>query len=131
MKITLACLFTLALTIPPVGATDGITPGESGPIEGYYMLYSLEPGDTAPVTKDDAKLNLIFSGDLAKKVYESIASKEKKEPEGCVDHPVFSRQIGNLICQRQASSRAEKVDDYECSIGLDLKSGKNKSGWIC
>lgn len=92
-------------------------------LEGSYMLYSLGLGDPQPANAGDSKIAFEIEGAAARKMFDSMAPDVR---DACTaGSGVRIRRKGQVSCQR------ENPDEYRCSFGFDLRTGKSISGSVC
>lgn len=93
------------------------------PLKGDYYVYGGGLGDTVPPTKYDRKVSMMFTGPLAKDLFDQIGPDRKDACGAAPDHR--TRLRGDLTCIW------DKGDGYSCYFGLDVPTGKSTNGTIC
>jgi hypothetical protein len=92
------------------------------PLKGDYYVYGGTISEKLPPTSKDRKVSFMFSGKLAKELFNEIGPDEKK---ACSAEPGYhERRKGDLVCIRDE-------DGYSCYLGLDVTKGKSTLGVIC
>jgi hypothetical protein len=95
------------------------------PLKGDYYVYGGTLSEMTPPTQKDRKVSFMFTGQLAKDLFNQIGPDVKKE-EACSSDPDYrERRRGDLNCIYT------KSDGYSCSFGLNVVSGKGTYGSIC
>jgi hypothetical protein len=97
--------------------------GRPKPLKGDYQVYGGELGDTVPPTKKDTKVAFMFTGPLAKQLFDQIGPDWKDACGVAPDHRTRIR--GDLSCVW------DKRDGYACYFGLNVPTGKSTNGSIC
>ena len=92
------------------------------PVNGSYQMYGGELDDMKPPTGKDRKVSFMFSGPLAREMFDSIGPDLKA---ACSDAPDYrERRRADLSCTRYRG-------EYRCYVGLNIVSGKSTVGSIC
>jgi hypothetical protein len=92
------------------------------PLKGDYYVYGGTISEKLPPTPKDRKVSLMFTGQLAKDLFNQIGPDEKK---ACNAEPGYhERRKGDLVCILDE-------DGYSCYLGLDVTKGKSTLGIIC
>jgi hypothetical protein len=93
------------------------------PLKGDYYVYGGSLGDSVLPTAKDMKVSMMFTGPLAKELFNQIGPDKK---DACGAGPdQRTRLRGDLSCIWQ------KGDGYSCYFGLDAQTGKSTYGTIC
>jgi hypothetical protein len=110
---------------PLIQAADKPQTQSSGQkqLNGDYLIYGGELGDTVPPTKKDRKVAFTFKGPLAKDLFDHIGPDTKDACGAAADRRIRDR--GDLSCVW------DKRDGYTCYFGLDVPTGKSTYGSIC
>lgn len=99
---------------------QGATPK---PLRGDYQVYGGTLSEMRAPTGKDTKVAFMFSGPLAKDLFNQIGPDSK---DACSASPDFrQRDRGDLSCTYT------KDHGYACYFGLDVPSGKSAGGSIC
>lgn len=92
------------------------------PLKGDYYVYGGTISEKLPPTPKDRKVSFMFTGQLAKDLFNQIGPDEKK---ACNEEPGYhERRKGDLVCILDD-------DGYSCYLGLDVTKGKSTLGVIC
>jgi hypothetical protein len=99
--------------------------GKNKPLkDATYLVYSGEPGERGPPTKNDRKLTIAIRGQAAKEIFEGLGGPDAKVT--CTaDEGERMRRKGEVWC-----SYIPK-DGYMCFVGYNLKTGQPDSGADC
>jgi hypothetical protein len=93
-------------------------------LNGDYYVYGGSIGDSTPPTQKDRKLSLMFTGPLAKDLFDHIGPDAKMACSG--DASAYrERNRGDLSCTWT------KDEGYSCYVGLDVRTGKSMHGSTC
>ena len=93
------------------------------PYSGRYLVYSGSPSERQPPTSSDKQASVVLTGKAAKDLFQQIGPDVK---DACSADPHYrERRKGHLDCAYT------KENGYECFFGIDLRTGKSKSGSIC
>jgi hypothetical protein len=125
MNARLVCLVSAFSLLSLAHATDKKEEGRylAKPLKGDYYVYGGSIGDSTPPTQKDRKLSLMFTGPLAKDLFDHIGPDAKM---ACSDSSDYrERNKGDLSCAWT------KDDGYSCYFGLDVRTGKSMRGSIC
>lgn len=125
MNVRQLCLVGASALLPLAHAADKKDEGRylSKPLKGDYYVYGGSIGDKTPPTQKDRKLSLMFTGPLAKDLFDHIGADAKMS---CSDAPDYrERNRGDLSCTWT------KDDGYSCYFGLDVRTGKSIRGSTC
>ncbi len=121
-----------ALVLPMANATDPPAPKDPAarygatPLKGDYYVYGGSMGDMVPPTAKDRKVSLMFSGPLAKELFDQIGPDRKDACGASPDHRTRTR--GHLSCIWE---KRGTYSGYSCYFGLDVPTGKSTFGSIC
>lgn len=93
------------------------------PLKGDYQVYGGTLSEMLPPTRKDRKVAFMFTGPLAKELFDQIGPDAKMS---CSDAPDYrERNRGDLSCTYT------KDNGYACYFGLDVPTGKSTNGSIC
>ena len=96
--------------------------GRPKPLKGDYQVYGGTLSESIPPTSKDRKVAFMFTGPLAKHLFDQIGPDKKMS---CSDAPGYrERRRGDLMCTHDE-------DGYSCYFGLDVPTGKSTYGAIC
>ena len=125
MNARLVCLVSTLALLPFAHAADKKDGGRylAKPLKGDYYVYGGSIGDSTPPTQKDRKLSVMFSGTLAKDLFEHIGPDAKMACGAASDYR--QRNRGDLQCSWA------KDDGYSCYFGLDVRTGKSISDSSC
>lgn len=125
MKARLVWILSALALLPLAQATEKSEEGRylAKPLKGDYYVYGGSIGDSTPPTKNDRKLSLMFTGTLAKELFDQIGPDAKHSCSASPDYRERSR--GDLTCTWT------KDHGYSCYLGLDVPTGKSIRGSIC
>lgn len=90
---------------------------------GEYVIYSGQLGEAAAPTRHDRKLSMMFSGELAREMFESMGP-DLKDTCGA-DGGARIRRKQKVSCTYFPS------DGYTCHVGINLRTGASIPGSIC
>jgi hypothetical protein len=124
MNTRLVCLASAFALLSLAHAADKKEGGRylAKPLNGDYYVYGGSIGDKTPPTPKDRKLSMMFTGPLAKDLFDHIGPDAK----ACGASPEYrERNRGDLSCTWA------KEDGYSCYFGLDVQTGKSIRGLIC
>jgi hypothetical protein len=127
MKAGLLGIVSLCALVSLVQAAEKKEDGRYGatPLKGDYYVYGGTLGEMTPPTQKDRKVSFMFSGQLAKDLFNQIGPDVKKE-EACSSSADYrERHRGDLRCIYT------EADGYSCTFGLNVVSGKGTYGSIC
>lgn len=96
---------------------------EPKPLKGDYQVYGGTLSEVQPPTSKDRKVAFMFTGPLAKDLFNQIGPDAKDSCGGGPDYR--ERNRGDLSCTYN------KGDGYACYFGLDVPTGKSTYGSIC
>jgi hypothetical protein len=96
---------------------------EPKPLKGEYQVYGGTLSEVQPPAAKDRKVSFMFTGPLAKDLFNQIGPDLKEACGAAPDHRTRSR--GDLSCIW------DKDDGYVCYFGLDVPTGKSTYGSIC
>lgn len=116
---------TLMAMCSLANATDQKEQGRYGAkaLKGDYYTYGGTLGEMTPPTQKDRKLSFMFTGELAKDLFDQIGPDVK---DACSSGPNYrERRRGDLDCI------FTKEEGYACHVGLDVRTGKSLIGSIC
>ena len=117
----LPMLFLLAL--PMTLAAEGPEPYKKA--TASYWIYGGGLGDPIATTSNDKKIAFSIEGDAAKKIFDAIGPDKKDECTTGSGTRFRSRDNENITCTRN------KENQYSCSFGFDLVTGKSIGGSMC
>lgn len=125
MKHRLLCILSLSTLFCAVHAAEKKDEGRyaARPLKGDYYLYGGTLGEMLPPTKDDKNVSFMFTGPLAKELFDQIGPDTKDSCSSASDYQ--ERNKGDLSCT------STKDEGYACHFGLDAKTGKSTYGSIC
>ena len=92
-------------------------------LKGDYYVYGGTLSEMLPPTRKDRKVSFMFTGGLAKELFDQIGPDAKISCSGASDYR--ERNRGDLACTYT------KDDGYSCYFGLNVLSGKSTHGAIC
>lgn len=120
-----AVLLTVASLSSSVPAAEKNSPGEARPkpLKGNYQVYGGTLSEILPPTKNDRKVSFMFTGPLARELFDQIGPDIKDACGAGPDHR--TRYRGDLSCIWT------KEDGHVCYFGLDVPTGKSTNGSIC
>ena len=124
MKIQwLHLLVVLLLTSPIVAADSG--PGPYLHADVSYRIYGGGLGDPTAPKPNDRKVAFSIEGKAAKQIFDAIGPDR---PDQCTQGSgmrVRTKDRERLTCT------LSRENDYVCSFGFDLVTGKSVGGSIC
>nr|WP_315401458.1 hypothetical protein [uncultured Duganella sp.] len=92
------------------------------PLKGDYYVYGGTISEKLPPTSKDRKVSFMFSGQIAKDLFNEIGPDTK---QACSKEAGYhERRKGDLVCILDD-------DGYSCYLGLDVTTGKSTNGVIC
>jgi hypothetical protein len=92
------------------------------PLKGNYYVYGGTISEMLPPTAKDRKVSLLFTGPLAKDLFNQIGPDAKHACSAAAGY--HERRKGDLVCILDE-------DGYSCYLGLDVTTGKSTYGVIC
>lgn len=95
------------------------------PLRGDYQVYGGTLSEVLPPTPKDRKVAFMFTGPLAKNLFNQIGPDVKREDSCSSAADYRERRRGDLDCTYT------KDDGYACYFGLDVPTGKSTNGSIC
>jgi hypothetical protein len=95
------------------------------PLQGDYYVYGGTLGEMMPPTRKDRKVSFMFTGQLAKDLFNEIGPDVKKEAACSSADGYRERRRGDLSCIHI------KGNEYSCTFGINVVSGKGTYGSIC
>jgi len=114
-------IFLLAL---PVAADDS-SPGPYLKTVASYRIYGGGLGDATAPKPSDKKVAFSIEGSAARRIFDAIGPDKR---DACTEGSgmrVRHKDHENLTCM------LSKENDYMCSFGFDLVTGKSIGGSIC
>ena len=121
--VCLACACALALNAHAADPKEAAGRYQAKPLKGDYYVYGGELGDSVQSTAKDRKVSMMFTGPLAKELFDHIGPDKK---DACGAGPdQRERDRGDLSCIWR------KGDGYSCYFGLNVPTGKSTYGSIC
>jgi hypothetical protein len=106
----------------PANKKEETWDGKPKPLKGDYQVYGGTLSEAIPPTPKDRKIALMFTGPLAKDLFDQIGRDVKMS---CSDAAGYrERRRGDLMCTNDE-------DGYSCYFGLDVATGKSTKGAIC
>ena len=125
MKASLAFIGIALALLSSARADDKKDEGRYGatPLKGDYYVYGGTLSEMLPPTRRDRKVSLMFTGVLAKDLFDQIGPDAKISCSGASDYR--ERNRGDLTCTYT------KDNGYSCYFGLNVSSGKSTHGVIC
>ena len=129
MNARLLCLADTLALLPIANGADPKPPKGrylATPLTGNYYVYGGSMGDSVPPTAKDRKVSMMFSGPLAKELFDQIGPDRK---DACGAGPEHRTRLkGHLSCIWRKS---DGYAGYTCYFGLDVPTGKSTYGSIC
>ena len=113
-------LYSLALATEK---KQEIWDGRPKPLKGDYQIYGGTLSEKLPPSRKDRKVAFMFTGPLAKDLFDKIGPDAKMSCSDAADYR--ERNRGDLSCTYT------KDHGYACYFGLDVPTGKSTSGSIC
>lgn len=107
----------------PVGKKQEQWTFEPKPLKGEYQVYGGTLSEVQPPTPKDRKVSFMFTGPLARDLFNQIGPDLKQACGAAPDHRTRNR--GDLSCIW------DKDGGYVCYFGLDVPTGKSTYGSIC
>ena len=119
MNARLVCLVSAFALLPFAHAVDKKDGGRylAKPLKGDYYVYGGSIGDSTPPTQKDRKLSFMFTGPLAKDLFDHIGPDAKISCSAAPDYR--ERNRGDLNCTWA------KDEGYSCYFGLNVRTGKS------
>ncbi|UTY57992.1 hypothetical protein [Massilia sp. erpn] len=93
------------------------------PLKGDYQVYGGTLSEMRPPSRIDRKVAFMFTGALAKELFDRIGPDAKLSCSDAQDYRERNRQ--DLSCTHT------KAQGYVCYFGLDVTTGKSTRGSIC
>jgi hypothetical protein len=93
------------------------------PLRGNYQIYGGTLSEMLPPSRKDRKVAFMFTGPLAKDLFDQIGPDAKDSCSAASDYR--ERNRGDLSCTYT------KAQGYACYFGLDVPTGKSTNGSIC
>jgi hypothetical protein len=93
------------------------------PLKGDYQVYGGTLSEMLPPSRKDRKVAFMFTGPLAKQLFDQIGPDAKMSCSDASDYR--ERNRGDLSCTYT------KDNGYACYFGLDVPTGKSTNGSIC
>lgn len=112
--------FSLAQAAEKKPDLDGAPPI---PLRGNYQIYSGTLSEMLPPTQKDRKVAFMFTGPLAKDLFNQIGPDSKAACSAALDYR--ERNRADLSCTYT------KNLGYVCYFGLNVSTGKSTNGSIC
>ena len=98
---------------------------QATPLKGDYYLYGGTLAEMEPPTQKDRKVAFMFTGPLAKELFNGIGP-DVKRADACSSDPDYrERRRGDLHCVLTMQ------DGYTCYFGLNVPTGKSTYVSIC
>lgn len=97
--------------------------GSPKPLKGDYQIYGGELTELVAPSKKDRKVAIMFTGPLAKQLFDNVGPDTKTPCSGAADYR--ERRRGDLSCT------FNNADGYACHLGLDVPTGKSINGSTC
>lgn len=123
MKIQRLYPLILLLTLP-VAAADS-DPGPYLQTSASYRLYGGGLGDPIAPKPNDTKVAFSIEGSAAKQIFDAIGPDKRDLCTEGSGMRVRHKDSERLTCTRS------KENDYVCSFGFDLVTGKSIGGSVC
>lgn len=123
MNIQRLCPFIFLLASPVIAA--GTDPGPYLQTAASYRLYGGGLGDPTAPRPNDKKVAFSIEGPAARQIFDAIGPDK---PDPCTEGDgirVRHKDHEHLTCT------VSKKNEYRCSFGFDLVSGKSVGGSIC
>ena len=123
--MTIQRLYPLVfLLASPVIASDSY-PGPYLQATASYRIYGGGLGDPIAPKPNDKKVAFSIEGNAAKQIFEAIGPDKRDQCTESSGMRVRHKDNEHLTCTRS------KENDYVCSFGFDLITGKSIGGSIC
>lgn len=120
--ILAACALAVYAQAKPADKKQKAWDGRPKPLKGDYQVYGGTLSEAIPPTSKDRKVAFMFTGPLAKDLFEQIGPDLKVS---CSDAEGYrERRRGDLMCTYDE-------DGFSCYFGLDVPTGKSTHGAIC
>jgi hypothetical protein len=117
------CPFIFLLVLPVIAAdTD---PGPYLQTAASYRIYGGELGDPTAPTPNDKKVAFSIEGNAARQIFDAIGPDQRDPCTEGSGMRVRHKDHEHLTCT------LSKQNDYACSFGFDLITGKSIGGSIC
>lgn len=123
MKIQQLYPLILLLTLPIAAADSDLGPYLQ--TSASYRLYGGGPGDPIAPKSNDKKVAFSIEGSAAKQIFDAIGPDKRGLCTEGSGMRVRHKDSEKLTCTRS------KKNDYVCSFGFDLVTGKSIGGSIC
>ena len=123
MNIHRLCPLIFLLVLPVIAADT--EPGPYLQTSASYRLYGGELGDSTEPSPNDKKVAFSVKGTAARQIFDAIGPDQR---DACTEGSrmrVRHKDHEHLTCT------LSKENDYVCSFGFDLVSGKSIGGSIC
>ena len=92
----------------------------------HYLIYSSDLDEAQPPTRSDQRLSVAVTGELARRMFESIGPDLK--PACGTTLGMRQRQRGDVDC---SYDKDQPAAPYTCHFGIDLRNGKSIAGATC
>lgn len=125
MNSRLAYLIGTLALLPFAHATEQKETGRylATSLEGDYYMYGGTTGDKTSATSKYRKVSVMFTGKLARDLFEHIGPDSRN---ACSSGPDYrERQRGDLVCNWT------EADGHSCYVGIDAATGKSMRGSAC
>lgn len=126
MNARLLCIVSMLALFSLAQAAEKKEEGRylAKPLKGDYYVYGGTLSEMTPPTQKDRKVSFMFTGQLAKDLFDQIGPDAREETcSSATDYR--ERRRGDLDCVYT------KKDGYTCYFGLVVQTGKSMSGTIC
>jgi hypothetical protein len=97
--------------------------GSAKPLKGDYQVYGGTLSEVVPPTKNDRKVAFMFTGALAKDLFDKLGPDAKPSCSDALGYRERNR--------RDLSCTYTKEDGYTCYFGIDVTTGRSTRGSIC
>jgi hypothetical protein len=127
MNLRLSAIAVLCVLCSLAQSAEKKEEGRYGatPLKGDYYMYGGTLSEMTPPTQKDRKVSFMFTGQLAKDLFNQIGPDVKKVDACSSAADYRERRRGDLSCVYT------KDGGYSCSFGLNVDSGKGTYGSIC
>jgi len=123
MNIYRLCPLIFLLVLPVIAAdTD---PGPYLQTSASYRIYGGGLGDPTAPRPNDKKVAISIEGPAARQIFDAIGPDQRDPCTEGSGMRVRHKDHEHLTCT------LSKQNDYACSFGFDLVSGKSIGGSIC